>query len=363
MNLEALEKKYQNFYVPAYVLVVDNKNVVNEGVEVVSLSVDNTLDGADHFTFTVNNITDFAGSEGNRELKWLDDLFVVGKTVDVSIGYVDNVKPMLYGLITSVKVRFPSGGMPQLDVSGYDMSFKMQKETKPRTNNDATDSEFVSAIAADYQLRTSTVEKTDVRHPYIAKTDKESDFDFVGRLAKRNGFEFMVHGKDMRFRKPSDDKSEIVTLVWGRGLLSFSPELNIAQQVTDVEVRGWDFKGKKEIIGKARAGDEQGRDGGRKSGGELIKGVAVDKVVHREHRPVVSQEEADTMARAILNKLAEGLLKGSGECIGIPDIVAGENIRLEGLGKFSKTYYIEKTGHSISGSGYRTTFNVKEKTI
>ncbi len=50
--------------------------------------------------------------------------------------------------------------------------------------------------------------------------------------------------------------------------------------------------------------------------------------------------------------------------MGIPDIVAGENIRLEGLGKkFTKTYYIEKAVHNISGSGYKTTFNVKENTI
>ena len=59
-------------------------------------------------------------------------------------------------------------------------------------------------------------------------------------------------------------------------------------------------------------------------------------------------------------KKHEEVLKGSGESIGIPDILAGTNIELKGLGKqFSSTYYIDQTNHSISSSGYKTTFNVK----
>ena len=81
-------------------------------------------------------------------------------------------------------------------------------------------------------------------------------------------------------------------------------------------------------------------------------------------RPINSQEEAENLARSILNKISEGLVKGSGECLGIPKIMPGMNIELTGLGKkFSKVYYIEKTIHSVSSSGYKTTFHVKENMI
>ena len=73
---------------------------------------------------------------------------------------------------------------------------------------------------------------------------------------------------------------------------------------------------------------------------------------------------ADAMAKAILNKMSEGFVKGTGECIGLPLVKPGTTIQLEGIGKkFSKTYYIEKTTHSIGTSGYKTTFTVKDNAI
>jgi hypothetical protein len=80
--------------------------------------------------------------------------------------------------------------------------------------------------------------------------------------------------------------------------------------------------------------------------------------------PVFSKQEADRWAQAILKKRAEQFVQGSGESIGLPEIRADENIKLEGLGTpFSKVYYIEQSTHTINSSGYRTTFKVKDTTI
>ena len=77
-----------------------------------------------------------------------------------------------------------------------------------------------------------------------------------------------------------------------------------------------------------------------------------------------SQQQADRQAAAILQQRSEGLVKGSGESIGLPEIRADRNIELRGLGRlFSKTYYIEQATHTIDGSGYKTTFKVKDTTI
>jgi phage protein D len=70
------------------------------------------------------------------------------------------------------------------------------------------------------------------------------------------------------------------------------------------------------------------------------------------------------MAKAHLNRLAEGLVSGSGECIGLPILRPGTTILLDGLGRrFSKTYYVEKTSHSVGTSGYRTTFSIRDNSI
>ncbi len=270
---------------------------------------------------------------------------------------------MILGEISSVRPTFPSSGVPQMEISGYDLSHRIMKSKKSNSWDDTTDSDVVKEIVSKYKLKTAGVEDTSVRYDKIIQ-DTESDFDFIKKLAKRNGFEFFVRGKTIYFRAPKNDRTELTTLKWGETLNTFSPELNIANQVSEVEVRHWDPKTKKEIVGKAKKGDEHGRGPGKQSGGDIVEGASGGAVVEIIRTPVYSKEEADTIAKATLNKLAEGLIKGSGECIGIPDIMAGENIRLEGLGKkFTKTYYIEKTTHSIGGSGYKTTFNVKENTI
>ena len=194
--------------------------------------------------------------------------------------------------------------------------------------------------------------------------NNKTDFEFLKDRAEENGFEFFVIENTLFFRIPAYQEDPVVNLEWGKTLMSFSPEVNIADQVEVVEVRGWDPKTKKEIVGKARVGDEAGRDKGRKSGSELVREVAKEETVKRVRRPVYTQEQADRLAKAILTRIAEGLVTGNGECLGLPELRAGKNVLLEGIGKkFRKSYYVEKTNHSISASGYRTTFNFKETTI
>ena len=153
-------------------------------------------------------------------------------------------------------------------------------------------------------------------------------------------------------------------LEWGRGLLSFTPEFNIAEQITKVEVRGWDIASKKEIVGTATAGEEPGRDSGRRSGGEVLKQVCRDQGELKVRKPVFSQQEAKRAAEAILKKRSELFVQGSGESIGLPEIRANTLIELTGMGKpFNKKYYVEQCTHTISTAGYRTTFKIKDPTI
>lgn len=374
MEFSEFEKKYKHFYAPRFELKVAGEDIAKKGMEIVSITVDNTLDAAaDQASFTVSNAFDVK----KREIRWFDREIAVCKEIEVRMGYSDNLKTMFIGLITSVRINFPSGGMPQLEVTALDLSHPMTKNKKSFSWDDKKDSDIASSLAPlpQYQLSTTyhgipTVEDTKVQHVKINQ-DNQSDFEFLKNRAEEYGFEFFVFERALFFRKPAYQESAVVKLEWGKTLMSFSPEVNIADQVQEVEVRGWDLKTKKEIVGKAKVGDEQGRDQGRKSGGELGKCVSAEKTVERVRRPVYTQQEADNLAKSILTRIGEGLVTGSGECLGLPELVAGKNVRLhlDGLGtefsksKFSRTYYVEKTNHNISSSGYRTSFNVKEPTL
>jgi hypothetical protein len=356
MDITGLEQKYQNFYVPASQILVDGQDLLQAGVAVTNVSIDNTLKGGDHFSFTVSNAFDVIAGD----LLWLD-LFAYGKKVEILMGYAGNLTLMHLGMITSIKVNYPAGSLPSMDVSGYDLSYMMTKTVASQSWNQVKHSDVARQIADNYNL-SSTVDDTLVTYDKVTK-DQQTDFAFLTKLAEDNYYEFFVFEKTLYFRIPTNTADPMVELEWGKGLLSFSPELNLAGQVSQVEVHGWNPAAKKEIVGKAGIGDELGKGGG-KSGGQLAQDLNNETVVERVNRPVFSQAEADQLAKAILNQHAEGLIKGRGEFLGLPELMAGRTILINGLGsKFSKSYYIESTQHSISGSGYRTTFNIKENCL
>lgn len=364
-----LEAKHQNLYVPAFLLKVKEQDVVRQlFMEITSVQVDNTLKGADRFSFTVNGTFDLE----KRQFAHLSDLFAFGSPVEIRMGYKDSepeLPLMLRGIVTSVSTSFPNSDLPQITVGGYDLSYCMTKGRESRHWSDTKDSDAVAEVADEYGLKAET-EDTRVKHPTIQKST-ESDEQFLEKLAERNGYELYTFDKTLYFRRPASIRKTkkngdpVVTLEWGKGLLSFTPEINISEQVTKVEVRGWDVNSKAEIVGTAGKGREHRRDGARRSGSEVLQTCCREKEAPLRIRvPVFSKQEADQWAEAILKKRSEMFVTGNGESIGLPELRADENIELLGLGReFSKTYYVEQTTHTINTSGYRTTFKVKDTTI
>jgi phage protein D len=355
MELVALAKKYNNFYAPNYHVLIDGKDILREHfIEITNVSFEDTLEGADSFSFSISD----------PGIECIDsDLFEPGKIVEIKMGYVDQLATMIVGEIISLRPNFPTDGTPQLEVSGFDLSHQFTRVREQRHFDARKDSDIVAEIAKEATHRLQTqIEDTETEHRQIVQ-DRKTDYEFIKERADHNFFEFFVRERTLYFRKPERDMSEIVTLKYGVSLLSFNPELNTANQVSEVTVRGCS-EAREVIVGRARRGSEEGRGSDESSGGDMVEGQYGTVEERIMDRPIFTQEEADTLARSILNRLSEGLISGRAECIGIPEIRAGENIRLEGLGsKFSRKYYIAGTTHTISNSGYSTSFNIKENTI
>jgi phage protein D len=324
MEFDKLSEKYKNFYAPNYQILVDDKDILREHfIEITNVTFEDTLEGADRFSFSIS---------------------------DPGVESIDSD-------------LFEPDGTPQLEVSGFDLSHQFTRVREQRHFDAMKDSDIVAEIVSEatHKLQTQ-IKDTETEHRQIAQ-DRKTDYEFIKERADHNFFEFFVRERTLYFRKPTRDLSEIVTLKYGVSLLSFNPELNTANQVSEVTVRGCS-EARAVIVGRARHGSEEARGSDESSGGDMVEdqyGTVEERIMDR---PVFTQQEADTLARSILNRLSEGLITGRAECIGIPELRAGENIKLEGLGsKFSRKYYIAGTTHTISNSGYSTSFNIKENTI
>jgi phage protein D len=374
LNILQIEQARKNFYAPAFNVATGRTSLVADlALEVTSVQVDNLLDKPDRFSFVIANAFHVSTREfvkiGNQTLP---EFFRFGLPIEISMGYGDRagLDRILSGVVTEISTNFPSSGLPQLTVSGFDHSYCLTKGAQSDNWENSRDSDVVREVARRYSL-TPRVEDTRVVHEKI-EMSQENPAQFFTRLADRNGFQWFALLDELYFRAPSNDERGVIELEWGRGLVSFSPEIKLSTQVSEVEVYGWNVQAKRQIVGKARRGDEPGRDQSRASGkkrasgAEYLQEVCRDKAATtlRVREPVFSQQQADQRARAILKRRAEGFVGGRGETIGIPELQADTNVTLKGLGDFfSTTFYVTETTHTVNASGYRTTFEVGDTTI
>lgn len=229
MSLEImdLQQGYGNFFTPSFQILVDQQDLlVVHHMEIVSVQVENTLKGMDRFSFTVNSTFNFESREftaatvpgvaPNRRVDHLRDTFAFGKPVEIYMGYVGArpLRLMLRGMITSVQTSFPSAGLPQINVSGYDLSYPMSKGKTDKSWENKTDTYVVQEIAGKYGLKV-TAEDTRVEHPKREKS-QESDFQMIEKLAERNGFETYVYDQELFFRAPQYKAAAVVALEWGK---------------------------------------------------------------------------------------------------------------------------------------------------
>lgn len=370
MNFPDLSDKYGDFYAPAFAVKVSGRNLIRElAIGVSQVEVDLSLGAAGRFSFSVVNTYDnkrqaFVSATGMLVL----DVLTFGAKVEIGLGYGshDRLEPLITGVITEITTNFSEGGTPELNVAGYDYSFPMTLGKRSRSWAKAADSDVAQTLAREHNLSVD-VEKTPAGKLEQTEQNQESDFEFLKKLAERNHYEFYVNAKKvLRFGKPHDKEDGIVTLKWGESLLSFKPEANLAAQVSQVEIYGWDPDKKKPIVGIAVAGEESGRDPRRTSGGERLRSAlgTGKNIVLQLRQPVFTEAEAKRRAQAVLNDHAKKFLTGEAECVGLPELLPDRNVNLVNLGEaFSKTYYIQQTVHKLDGNGYRTRVKVKETVL
>jgi phage protein D len=322
---------------------------------ITRITVDDSTELPSMFTL------EMADSVGVDQLTtWIDDerLFTIGNTVNVQLGYPDKVETLIQGEITGVEPEFVNG-QTRLLVRGYDGRHRLQRGRQTRTFVQQKDSDIASQIAGEAGL-TAQVEDSGTVHDYVLQPN-QSDLDFLQSRARRIQYEVAVADKTLLFRPVGNAQSEIMTLSLADLLLEFYPRLVSGGQVSEVNVRSWSPKDKKELVGKAKVGDEVSTMGGQSSGGAISEDAFGATVALISELPVSSQSEADQIAKARLNALALGLITGDGCCWGRTDLRSGTVIKIDGVGeRFSGQYYVTSALHRYQPlRGYRTHFSVR----
>lgn len=267
------------------------------------------------------------------------------------------------GEVTSLEGAYGREGA-RIIIRGYDQSHRLVGLERTETYQDVTDSDIARTIAGRAGLAVGNIDESALTHEHISQFGM-SDWDFLWARAREIGFDVRVVEGKLEFKqRPSSagaptagdlGSHQPLQLVWGANLQEFYPRITAAEQVREVEVRGWDLMAKQELVAQAAA---------TTTSAQLEDTPAsLSGVTGRDRRVIggraLSQQSAvDEAAAAEAESIASTHAEADGVAFGNPALKAGAAVSVSGVGRFSGRYVLTQTRHTFDGSGYKTTFQV-----
>jgi phage protein D len=308
--------------------------------------------------------------ESDGSWMFLDDLRLkLWKPVKISACINDDEKLLISGYITQISMHLdPDQGQSYVEIMGMDATCLMSLEEKVKQWPNKADSDIAREIFRSYDL-TPQVDETGVVHDEKAATiiQRDTDIQFLKRLARRNGFECSVRGDKGFFRKPvlSAPSQPVMAA-------HFGPETNIgfidarvnALRPMRVEMHQIDAIGKQLQTATADAGEQKqlGRDAALSFA--VPKGIRSKMFVKQE--VAVNQPEMQNLCRAMFDE-AEWFAQATGE---IDSATYGsiletmQPVPVKGAGEmFSGVYYVTSVKHLFGVKGYTQQFTARRNAL
>lgn len=394
--LDEESRRQGHFYVPQFEVRIEGVGLPLDILrDVTQISYKDSIKEIDSCEITVNNwdpaTRDFkyVGAETKETLKKnpLHRLFdPCHKEFELRMGYLGDLRVMMRGSFTTLEPNFPSGGGSTLAVRGLNVLHKLRSKQYSYTwkNPPRKDSEIAEEIATlmdpgpprkkRFPLPIVTDEKAKSQEKPIISVaqNNQYDIDFLWSRAKQRGYVVFVQEADRPTRRPKrlyfgpsqggqmgGLRDVTFELKWGISLMDFKPTLTTANQIKSVTVKGWNRATRQAIKEKVTLQDPR-IDINRDLLPLLEECDPREEIVVNE--PSFTPAQARERALAILMERFKEMVTASGTCIGLPDLRAGQRVKIAGLGsRFSGTYFVTDTTHTINDQGYITKFNARRE--
>lgn len=350
-------------YIPTPYLEIGGKAAPDELMnDLQQLSVEESLHLPAAFTIVLENPY-YSDTSPWR----FDDYFTLGQTLRIGFEAsqtndqdlaTSTMSYLIQGEITGIESHFSAESQAPIIVRGYDTSHRLHRGRHNRSFQDYTDSDIVTEIAAEVGIEIGQVDSSGDPRTYIFQ-ENQTNMEFLRHRAARLGFELFVRDGQLYFRRPTAD--DHLTLVWLEDFGTFQVRVSSAEQVSGVEVRGWDYIGKQAIVATAQSDatlteTEYGKGSAMTADFGLSSRPPQAYVVDK---PVESAKEADAIAQALCDELGGQFTVADAQAEGNPNIRAGRVVTLSDMGKYAGDYYITETRHLYYNRRYTTEFAVR----
>jgi len=353
-------------YKPAKIEIDINGSPVSEKFieDVLHISVEESLHIPSMCNLIINN--DYFPGAGEADRPWEhESKLKIGNTVKIKYQsstteeFKDKgIETIFEGEITGIECNFTDESQAPIIIRGYDVSHRLHRGRYNRSFQNMTDSDVVKKIIGEIGITAGNIESSGAPHEYVFQ-ENQTNMEFLRERAFAIGFELFIKDNKLFFQKPQ--KTDSLNLEWLKDFNSFRVRVNSAEQVSSVEVRGWNYEQKKSIVGTAEAEkvitkNQNGK--GREVSTKFDLNRKPPKMIVVD-RPVSSDREANKMAQAICNELGGEFICADARAQGNPKIRVSKVVNLKDMGKYDGEYYITETRHLYHKRVYTTEFTVR----
>ena len=344
-DFEKLESQYKNFRAPAVSFTVGGTDLGKKGLAMESVEAVLSLEGSSSVSVVFTDCYDVKNGSFSSALK---SAAVLGKTVELSLGYQSSLQKVFKGYLSNVRVNASAD-------TGFTMEFvaldarrlMMSGNNHTRQFKIKNYTDAVSEILKTYaKLCSASVDATSENFTDGLIWQNGSDYDFIvneligtGRCDR----EFFIAVDKAYFRKVKSVSAPVIRLQPGRGLVSFLRDAAYVNH--SYEVIGFDPVNDKAVSGKAKAASTDQMTGALQSPGEWI---VTDPAC-------VSGSIASQRAAVLVRHALDDSQKAEISTIGLPEMIPGRFVQIDRVDSIAnKKYYITKVTHRFDYSGFRT---------
>jgi phage protein D len=354
---------------------------------------------------SVSNVTLVSGLEGadraeitlvNDSLRWLDNpLFALDTPMTLRLGYADTgLEQVFVGQVVGFGAAFPNGAGPTVTVTAQDARYRLAQGNKVRWFGIPIPSvgvfplpdvattpivalenlllPIIDPVGAALSILLGAAEAaSSIADPggaqkFIRKQANESDYDFLTKIAKENGWEMVIDhsgplgGHLLHFFSPLDKLQADVNLAYGASLMEFTPRITNVGQIFSVSGYVW-VPAIKMVFNIVL-----GFDWDRMALTLAIYPAGIALAPSTPSADLIDDPlTLATAPRKLVSELIPKLnkrLTATGGTIGDPAILAGRVLRITGVGvQFGGLWRVTEATHTIDSSGYRTHFELRKE--
>lgn len=284
------------------------------------------------------------------------EVFAPGASVEILLGYADELETVFDGVITALHARFLGDPAPTLEVGCRTRSILLDGPERSWVREDISDGDLAAELASERDLTAETAQG--VTQP-VAVSRRQTDWRYLVDRAARLGYVAYVRGSQLVFREPAAQEGQIPELAWGRTLLELDVRQDLARRHDPAEATAWDIAELAVISSEAAAADSRLTGGERPTPTAALSDAGWS--AHRRHSTAAPLDPLETehMAKASADRQVLRHLSGSGRTIGLPSLRADGWVAIAEVGaRLAGPHYLTAVRHRLGRLGFTTEFQL-----